>query len=260
MSGTSTLTSGKRPRDADSSEKDNVTYNALLSGVKKRRRYTTDVLTPPKFLYNELASHFAGSPAYFTLPCPTNTWIQLRFQLNRFPGVYRVVQVPTNYTFANMHTLIQYLFGWSGHHSHKTRVYTNVEMYKSANRKGSIKSYGQARAFPEGRFIPNLREAMQDQALNWWNISNGETAIYEVVAAGKNQGAHQDSGVYFSDSWQYKVEDQELTLDDVWTLNEGSNVSKGEYSNRNIGLIYEYELEGESPDVIDQYNLLIPFL
>ena len=248
MAGTSTLAQGKRPRDSDPSEKDNAASDTLLSGVKKRRRYTTDVLVSPELLKIKPKVRSFGSDPYFTLPPATDTWIKLRFQLNRFQGVYRVVQVPINYTFANMHTLIQYLFGWNGSHSHQTRVYTNVEMYRSANRKGSIKSYGQARVYPEGRVVANLSEEMQEKTLNWWNITNGEAAVYEVVATGKNQGKTQKSCGYFPDcGWNYRVEDQELTLGDVWDIDDENNVSKGEYRNRNIGIIYEYELEGNIP-------------
>ena len=72
--------------------------------------------------------------------------------------------------------------------------------------------------------------------------------MYEVVATGKNQGKTQKSCGYFPDcGWNYRVEDQELTLGDVWDIDDENNVSKGEYRNRNIGIIYEYELEGNIP-------------
>ncbi len=53
--------------------------------------------------------------------------------------------------------------------------------------------------YPEGRVIANLSEEMQEKTLNWWNITNGEAAVYEVVATGKNQGKAQKSLGYFSD-------------------------------------------------------------
>jgi hypothetical protein len=241
MTDTSTLASGKRPRDADQPEKENIPSDNAQPGVKKRR-FTTASLAA-RLTEKEATPPPKGPDPYRTIPPPSTEWIQLRFQLNRFQGVYRVVQVPTNYTFANLHTLIQYLFGWNGYHSHQTRVYTNVEMYKSANRKGCIKSYGQAPPMPEEWIIPNLSPELQESERYWWNVRNAEAAIYEVVAVGKNQGKYKDSRGCFSDySWHYKAEDPELTLGDVWNLDEEKNVSKGEYSNRNIGLIYEYEL------------------
>ncbi|KAF8968995.1 hypothetical protein BDZ97DRAFT_1915685 [Flammula alnicola] len=240
MTDISALSSGKRPRDdIDLPQKENVASNPIVSGGKKRRIVSDSLLlskqAPPP--------QPTGPDPYRTIPPPTHEWIQLRFQLNRFKGVYRIVQVPVNYTFANLHTLVQYLFGWNGIHTHKTRVYTNVEMYKSANREGCIKSYGQAPEYPEGWVIPTLSEELQEQTLSWWNISNSEAAIYEVVASGKNQGKLKNSRGYFLDySWHYKVEDPELTLGDVWNIDEEKNVSKGEYTNHHVGLIYEYEL------------------
>ncbi|KAF9474160.1 hypothetical protein BDN70DRAFT_924770 [Pholiota conissans] len=240
MTDISTLASGKRPRDADQPDKEDVPFDV---GTKKRR--FSEVLLPTKLSSKEaLLLPITGPDPYRTLPPPTKEWVQLRFQLHHFQGVYRVVQVPTNYTFANLHTLIQYLFGWTGNNSHITRVYTNVEMYKSAYRKGSIKSYGQPPPFPEEWLRPDLGRDSQEKTLQWWNIQYAESAIYEVVAVGKNQGPYKNSRGYFSDySWHYKAEDNELLLNDVWNLDEEKNVSLGDFSNRNIGLIYEYGLD-----------------
>ncbi|KDQ62170.1 hypothetical protein JAAARDRAFT_189531 [Jaapia argillacea MUCL 33604] len=73
-----------------------------------------------------------------TLPTPTSEFIQLRFQLARFKGVFRIVQLPQNYTFANLHTFIQFAFGWGGSHAHQSFVWSNVEMYSGNYKKGEI--------------------------------------------------------------------------------------------------------------------------
>lgn len=85
---------------------------------------------------------------YLTLPAPTTSYIQLRMQLCRFKGVYRQVRVPTNYTLANLHTLIQYLFGWSGGHLHQSKVWADVEMYSGNYKAYHIKDKGRIGPFP----------------------------------------------------------------------------------------------------------------
>ncbi|KAJ3880046.1 hypothetical protein F5051DRAFT_482788 [Lentinula edodes] len=42
--------------------------------------------------------------AYLTLSPPVSSYVQLCVQLCRFKGVWRQVRVPTNYTFANLHS------------------------------------------------------------------------------------------------------------------------------------------------------------
>lgn len=70
---------------------------------------------------------------YTTLSATTTSYIQLRFQLMNFKNVYRIVQLPATFTFANLHTLIQYMFGWSNSHLHRAEVVSNVVMTQTAS-------------------------------------------------------------------------------------------------------------------------------
>lgn len=253
----STLNPAKRSRDdidQTPSPRRSPSSCTLAPSGKKRRTLAVKASKLAEFV---TANRAPGPDPYRILPMPTTEWIQLRFTLDRFKGVYRVVQVPSNYNFANLHTLVQYLFGWNGFHSHRARVYTNVEMYKSAGRLGCIKSYGQAPPYPDDWRIQDMRPEVQEMEDYIWQRQNGDAAIYEVVAIGKNSGKHKDSRGMFSDySWHYKVEDNELSLADVWNIEEDKNVSKGEFSNENVGIIYEYEIGCE----ISSYSIFELFL
>ncbi|KDR82355.1 hypothetical protein GALMADRAFT_818156 [Galerina marginata CBS 339.88] len=225
----------KRPRSlSEASGKENDAPGASISAGKKRR------VDADAFYSSE--SDRGGPDLYTTFPAPTNDYIQLRFQLQRFKGVYRTVQVPITYTFANLHTLLQYLFGWSGRRSHRTRVYTNVEIYtsQSAKQVGCIKKKGQVPEYPAelARDDAHLSEELQEVLRTRFEIENRDAAIYEVVAVGKNKGGRGYFGDY---SWHYKVEDPELALSDIWNVDEEENLSGGE-SNETIGLIYDYEI------------------
>ena len=101
--------------------------------------------TPPK-----------KTPTLALLPQPSDTVIQLRFQLSRFKGVYRVVQLPLSFTFAHLYRLNLLLFGWSGYHLHEFEVLTNVELYSSLSQQ------------PQGRdqeapFVPSPGGAGQER-------------------------------------------------------------------------------------------------
>lgn len=71
-----------------------------------------------------------------TLPDPCTNFIELRFQLVRFKGVYRVARLPLTFTFANLYMFILYIFGWSGYHSHRFEVVGCVQMYSAQYKKG----------------------------------------------------------------------------------------------------------------------------
>ena len=74
--------------------------------------------------------------------------ISLSFQLAHFNGVYRVVRVPRNYTFAHLHMLVQFLFGWSGGHSHRAEVWSHVALYAKTNKPGEINFKKSGRKMP----------------------------------------------------------------------------------------------------------------
>lgn len=100
-------------------------------------------------MFDDPDDFFSGSEAQsasYTPPRKTTDYIRLRFQLARF-RVYRVVQLPLTFTFANLHTLIQYMFGWSDSHLHHAEVFPNVVLCDgdSESMKGTIKSCGRTR-------------------------------------------------------------------------------------------------------------------
>ncbi|KAJ7646414.1 hypothetical protein DFH06DRAFT_1424363 [Mycena polygramma] len=159
---------------------------------------------------------------YTTLPPPTTSFVQLRFQLENFHGVSRVVQVPLNYSFATLYKLILFMFGWHGMHVHKARVYSFVETYASSGRKaGQIKRYG--------------REALLDDT----DIMRTEVAEYEVVVKGHGVQWHPLEDI---DNAEERVEDQDLLVSQVWNPKLRKNASGGGCGNAEMGVIYEYDL------------------
>ncbi|KAJ6530997.1 hypothetical protein DFH09DRAFT_1370654 [Mycena vulgaris] len=183
--------SSKRARVDSRADKENVTTR---SASKKARLEAT---TP------------AANP-YKTLPPPTTKFIQLRFQLARFKGVYRVAKVPLNYTFANLYKLILFMFGWSGDHAHQAKVFSYVEMYSGNYKAGHIKRGGKDAPLPD----------TDDEIMLQYNESTRRTDIaeYEVVMMGrstKSRARRYFFGDDFGDA-EEKVEDQNLRLSQVW--------------------------------------------
>ncbi|KAJ6589599.1 hypothetical protein B0H19DRAFT_1303954 [Mycena capillaripes] len=148
------------------------------------------------------------SNPYKTLPPPTSSFIQLRFQLARFKGVYRVARIPLNYSFANLYKLVLFMFGWSGDHAHRASVYSHVEMYS-----GNYKAYHMKKI----QFF--------------WRLCG------QCGAAGRGSGPVPFAGV-----------------EPV-----RRNASKGACGNKEIGVIYEYDLGGSFlfllELVTDTYNI-----
>lgn len=91
-----------------------------------KRAHTSDVTKQPN--------------PYFALPPPTDSYVTLYFTLCRFKRTFRIVRVPRNYTFANLHMFIMFLFESSNHYLHKMEVFDNIELYKA--KKGEIKEGG----------------------------------------------------------------------------------------------------------------------
>lgn len=107
----SAATSNKRRRP-ENGDKENqpLSGNVEINGSKKRR------------IEHDEASEVDQEDPYTTLPPQTNEYIQLRFQLARFKGVFRTVQLPLTFTFANLHKFIMFAFGWSDGHAHQAEV------------------------------------------------------------------------------------------------------------------------------------------
>lgn len=96
-------------------DKEHEESNLELADRSKRRRISSGHDT-------EALTSEARIDPYTTLPFKTVDYIQLRLKLARFKGVFRVVQFPLTFTFANLHQYIMFLFGWNGSHSHQAEV------------------------------------------------------------------------------------------------------------------------------------------
>lgn len=214
-----TRSQSKRARCAEGEEdKENIVSKPVLPPVKKQKVDPASTVLPsvPK-----------DPDLYRTLPAPTHEYVQLRFQLQGQKGVYRSVQLPLNYTFAHLHTLIQYLFGWSGKGTHKARAYTNVETHKLGTvKEGCIKKKGEA---------PEPPDCLDEITGHIFEVQHADAAIYEVVPVGQNTNGPSDF------TYHHKLNDHELELNEVWNEDEDQNLSRGESINDTIGVIYEYD-------------------
>ncbi|KAK7000270.1 hypothetical protein R3P38DRAFT_3057762 [Favolaschia claudopus] len=158
---------------------------------------------------------------YTTLPPPTTSVVQLRFQLAHLDGVYRVVQLPLNYTFATLYKLILFMFGWNGMHAHKARVYSFVEMYSPRGKKaGQIKNYGREVCLDDDGFFTQTR-----------------FAEYDVVPNGRTEW----SPLQDMDDAEERIDDQDLLVSQVWNPNVDENASWGGCANSEMGVIFEYD-------------------
>ncbi|KAL6302799.1 hypothetical protein BKA93DRAFT_736090 [Sparassis latifolia] len=175
---------------------------------------------------------------YTVLPVPSPTYIQLHFQLAHFEGVYRVARLPLTFTFANLYRFVLFTFGWSGMHLHRADVCTNVVMYSpKEGRNRQIKKYG-VNPPPEPDKNKDLKGWWE-----WWDICRhrNNSAIMQVVACSKRRKraiTHE-----FGDGISCEIkQDDEVILGDVWGLETGRNVSKGECENDKIAIKMDYDL------------------
>ena len=170
-------------------------------------------------------------PLPYTPPDKTTDYIELRFQLARF-RVYRIVHLPVTFTFANLHTLIQYMFGWSDSHLHHAEVFPNVVLFDGDSEAlvGTIKSCGRRRAMPDW--------ALGDPAVmaDWMRFEPETEPIYRVQPRVTRRRDGIDDVMI--------MEEKGLALESIWSHNEANNVSDGQCSNAQIGIIYTYDLGG----------------
>ncbi|KAJ7482999.1 hypothetical protein B0H11DRAFT_2021759 [Mycena galericulata] len=212
----SAQSNSKRPRADSRAEKEN---REAMQATKKAR---LEAVAP------------TANP-YAVLPPPTSSFIQLRFQLARFKGVCRVARVPLNYTFAHLYKLILFMFGWNGQHMHRANVYSHVEMYSGNYKAGHIKKYGKHAPLPD---------TDDEQMIQYYELTRRtDIAEYEVVMKGESTRVRgYNSFGDFSDNAEVRVEDQDICLSQVWNEKLRRNASKGACSNKEIGVIYEYDL------------------
>ncbi|KAG2094297.1 hypothetical protein BD769DRAFT_1519286 [Suillus cothurnatus] len=169
---------------------------------------------------------------YTTLPAETTSYIQLRFQLMNFKNVYRIVQLPATFTFANLHTLIQYMFGWSNSHLHRAEVVSYVVMHDpNGDLAGTMKRWGRKPML--GEFLGGEEEDFGDRIS--WKYERDDNPIYHVDQYGVRP---EGFGEYYAKA----IKDSHLKLGEIWTKDFRNNASLGESPNDEIGIIYEYDL------------------
>lgn len=169
---------------------------------------------------------------YTTLPAETTSYIQLRFQLMNFKNVYRIVQLPATFTFAHLHTLIQYMFGWSNSHLHRAEVVSYVVMHDpNGDLAGTMKRWGRKPML--GEFLGGEEEDFGDRIS--WKYERDDNPIYHVDQYGVRP---EGFGEYYAKA----IKDSHLKLGEIWTKDFRNNASLGESPNDEIGIIYEYDL------------------
>ncbi|KAI0720490.1 hypothetical protein C8T65DRAFT_801401 [Cerioporus squamosus] len=184
------------------------------------------------------------SPAgTLVLPPPSNVVIQLRFQLCRFDGVYRVARIPLSFTFAHLYRFMLLIFGWSGGHLHQAQVVTHAELYSpDGPRKGEVKKHRSFR-------IPEEPAYEDRQQWRHWSLTyarHEHDPVIRVTPAGSRKkptpsNPNDPWEVLFSQLEVPMKKDAEVTLGDVWAPKRRNNVGMGDCSNRKIAIVFEYD-------------------
>jgi hypothetical protein len=116
-------------------------------------------------------------------------------------------------------------------------------MHKSSTKIGHMKKYGKVPPPPEWISPDDERE------MYFWRLQHPDTAIYEVLPESESRVMRGNYG--FDDfSYESSVKDHQLILGDVWNTATEKNASKGECTNTEIGIKYEYDLSGKWLHVI----------
>ncbi|KIK39363.1 hypothetical protein CY34DRAFT_339830 [Suillus luteus UH-Slu-Lm8-n1] len=144
---------------------------------------------------------------YTTLPAKTTSYVKLRFQLMNFANVYRIVQLPVTFTFANLHTLIQYMFGWSNSHLHRAEVVSHVVMHDpNGELAGTMKRWGRKPML--GEYLGGEEEDYGDRIS--WRYERDDNPIYHVDEYGVRPEG-------FGEVYAKSIKDYKLKLDS-WTV------------------------------------------
>ncbi|KAI0057849.1 hypothetical protein BV25DRAFT_1841424 [Artomyces pyxidatus] len=210
----------------------NTTTHSSASTAQKRQRAHTLTAGDQDTADGPSSSKRTRPDPYFTLPEPTTRYITLYFQLFRFKRVFRVVEVPLNYTFANLHTLIQFLFGWSGAHLHEMEVFDRVLLYKT--RKGEIRNCGRAPKYQIEFYWEHPEYPHREVFLK------GNEPIWRVSTRRAQTWGFDDEDVVGT----RVARDREVTLGEVWNVDDEQNLSKttgGVSSNEEIAIKYHYD-------------------
>ncbi|KAI0632163.1 hypothetical protein C8Q77DRAFT_905583 [Trametes polyzona] len=186
-----------------------------------------------------------------SLPDPCNTFIQLRFQLCRFKGVYRVALIPLSFTFAHLYRYILFLFGWSGRHIHEFEVYSHVELYSKTWRPGEIKRHRSCR-FPEApdpdknfdawsAWLTLSWRAEEDPVLRMgpYRCMHDAALAYRRPLPPANQDNPWDK-LLAQVQVPYRYE-KDVTLGDVWSRHPKQNISGGKCANPELAVKFKYD-------------------
>ncbi|VDC02466.1 unnamed protein product [Peniophora sp. CBMAI 1063] len=119
----------------------------------------------------------AAPNPYTTLPPPTTEYITLYIKLQRRRQCFRIVEVPSNYTFALLHTLLRFLFGLSDKR-HYFEVVDHVIFHKQI--RGQIHNCGRWSKFHQER-LPEFIAFYPDHC--------GDSPVMRVSPPGTREGA-----------------------------------------------------------------------
>ncbi|VDB84646.1 unnamed protein product [Peniophora sp. CBMAI 1063] len=177
---------------------------------------------------------------FVTLPRPTTEYIDLYIKLVGFDGTYRIVSVPSTFTFANLHVLLQFLFGWENSHLHRFEVVDHVKMDK--RHKGEIRSFGRWTDLWR-KFTPV--EAQQYQE------GKGHYPLMHVSVRPRVTFPDWFEGVDDDGVLDKLVHDPELTMERIWNLDEEHNACElvgCDCGNEEIAIKYVYDF-GDNNEV-----------
>lgn len=186
------------------------------------------------------------SNPFVTLPRLTTEYIDLYLKLVGFDGTYRIVSVPSTFTFANLHLLLQFLFGWENSHLHRFEVVDHVKMDK--RHQGEIRSFGRWTELWR-KFTPV--EAQQYQE------GKGHYPLMHVSVQRRVSFPDWFEGVDDDGVLDKLVHDPELTVGRIWSLDEEHNACelvKCDCSNEEIAIKYVYDFGGTSCVVFVSWN------
>ncbi|KAG8914270.1 hypothetical protein FRC02_005053 [Tulasnella sp. 418] len=107
---------------------------------RKLPRYSLPTESPNNIFRIGNDERFAKLNAPKVLPHGVKTYLELRFQL-KHSNVFRLVQVPTSYTFQHLSSLICFLFGWESHYAPEWQLVKDTVLYPEGHEAGQIKSY-----------------------------------------------------------------------------------------------------------------------
>lgn len=264
----------KRPFDAYDSPESSTPPRPIRGPPQKRRltsfpysspSTSSTPFTSPYNIYHPPPSDSPTNPfgrirklaltSNLTLPRATSfsKHLPLRFQLVRpntaedGEGVYRIVQVPLNFTFRHLHKLLLFLFGAGnnnrGKPTTKPRRSTTRSQARDTKRKHSASSLKTGHLFEVHDSMRMhkgpLRPGQIKSARAWAKLSSVRDPLrYRRLDEEVNADAEDGEGEG-DDEWIWEAE-EDFTLGHVWP--EGGDLSRGVTYVRNPPICILYSL------------------